>query len=249
MENRIPMLRRHTIEAMIMHWFNTICWIILLSTGVGLVDNPVLQPFCMWWVRAMHAIFGGGAALLEFHIAVGGIWSVGLLIYGVVRFKHITFPFVKEMLTFSPRTDIEWLIKKPISMTVGTKMMQRFGLKAVIPDQGFYNIGQKMFGITVLFGGTVIAVTGWIMTYSQQGLTSQSPVQWAILIHFFSVGLVFAGLLIHIYMAAIAKGEAPAFLSMVTGKVPADYAVSHYKRWFDKIQAAGSAQDAKKGKP
>ena len=132
----------------------------------------------------MHAIFGGGAALLEFHIAVGAVWSAGFLIYGFVRFKRITLPFIKEMLTFSPGTDIEWLLKKILSMTLGTRMMQRFGLKPVIPDQGFYNVGQKMFGITALFGGVVIAVTGWIMTYSQQDLTSQGTVQWAILIHF-----------------------------------------------------------------
>ena len=88
MENRNPMLRRHTIDAMFMHWFNTICWVLLLATGVGLIDNSVLQPLCMWWVRIMHAIFGGGAALLEFHIVVGTIWSLGFLIYGIVRFKQ-----------------------------------------------------------------------------------------------------------------------------------------------------------------
>ena len=67
MENKNTMLRRHTIDAMLMHWFNTICWIILLSTGIGLINNPVLQPFGMWWVRIMHALFGGGAELLQFH--------------------------------------------------------------------------------------------------------------------------------------------------------------------------------------
>jgi formate dehydrogenase subunit gamma len=237
MENKNRMLQRHTIDAMLMHWFNTICWILLLATGVGLIDNPVLQPLCMWWVKGMHAIFGGGAELLEFHITVGAIWSVGFLVYGIIRFKRITLPFIKEMLTFSPMTDIEWLIKKPLSMTIGSKMMQRFGLKPNIPDQGFYNVGQKMFGIPALFGGAVIAVTGWVMTYSKQDFTTQGTVQWMILIHFLTVGLVFAGLLVHIYMAAIAKGETPAFLSMFTGKVPADYAASHHKVWFDEYQA------------
>jgi len=243
MENRNPMLRRHTIDAMFMHWFNTICWVLLLATGVGLIDNPVLQPLCMWWVKIMHAIFGGGAALLEFHIVVGTIWSVGFLVYGIVRFKPITWPFIKEMLTFSPKNDIEWLIKKPLSMTVGTKVMQRFGLKPVIPDQGFYNVGQKMFGIPALFGGAVIAISGWIMMFSRQDLTSQNTVQWMILIHFLTAGLVFAGLLVHIYMAAIAKGETPAFISMFTGNVPADYAASHHKLWFDDYQRNTGEQD------
>ena len=128
-------------------------------------------------------------------------------------------------------------------MTIGSKMMQRFGLKPIIPDQGFYNVGQKMFGIPALFGGAVIAVTGWIMTYSKQDLTTQGTVQWMILIHFLTVGLVFAGLLVHIYMAAIAKGESPAFFSMFTGTVPADYAVSHHKLWFDEYQADTRGQN------
>lgn len=111
--------------------------------------------------------------------------------------------------------------------------MRRLGLTSSLPDQGFYNPGQKIFGISALLGSVVIAATGWIMTTSQQGLSGQNTVQWAILIHFFSVGIVFAGLLIHIYMAAFAKGQAPIFFSMFTGKVPADYALLHHKRWYD----------------
>lgn len=252
MEKGAQMLRRHTIDAMIMHWFNTVCWIFLLVTGVGLIDNPVLQPLGMWWVTAMQYIFSGPVLLLEAHIAVGVVWSLVFLIYGVVRFKRITLPFVKEMLTFSPRNDMEWLIKKPLSMTIGPKMMRRMGLRPNIPDQGFYNVGQKMFGIPALFGGVIIAVTGWIMMFSQQDLFGQATVQWAILIHFLTVGLVFAGLLIHIYMAAIAPGETPAFKSMFTGFVPADYAVSHHKDWYDDVhsvmQTTASSGDAKETK-
>ena len=241
--DKAMMFRRHTMDAMLMHWFNTICWLLLLASGVGLVDNPVLQPFCMKWVQITHAIFGNGAALLEFHITVGVVWSLGFLMYGLARLKQITLPFIKEVLTFSPRTDVEWLSKKILSLTVGTRVMQRLGLKMSLPDQGFYNVGQKIFGITALLGGIVIAVTGWIMTYTQQDLVGQGVVQWAILIHFFTAGIVFAGLLAHIYMAVIAKGQMPVFLSMITGKVPADYALFHHKRWVDKIQAATRKQD------
>lgn len=246
-ENSRLMLRRHTIDAMFMHWFNAICWAILLSTGVGLVDNPVLQPLGMWWVRAMQALFGGGAALLEFHISVGAFWSMGFLVYGIVRFKCITLPFVKELLTFSPRTDIEWLVKKSLRMTIGIKMMRRFGLSPTIPEQGFYNAGQKVFGIPAFLGGIIIAVTGWIMALSPQDLTRPSTIQWAILIHFLTVGIVFAGLLVHIYMAAIAKGEAPVFISMFTGFVPADYAASHHKHWFDSLKNTHKVSTLKKG--
>ena len=120
-------------------------------------------------------------------------------------------------------------------MTVGPKIMGRLGMTPEIPDQGFYNVGQKLFAIPALFGGVIIAVTGWIMTFSKQDLTSMDSVQWSILIHFVTVGLVFAGLLIHIYMAAIARGELPALISMFTGKVPSDYAEHHHRFWFGKV--------------
>ena len=76
---------------------------------------------------------------------------------------------------------------------------------------------------------------GAIMAFAKQDLTGVNAVQWSILIHFITVGLVFAGLLIHIYMAAIAKGELPALISMFTGKVPADYAKHHHRFWFEEV--------------
>ena len=231
-------IRRHSSGAIIMHWFNTVCWLILLATGLGLIDNPLLQPLGMWWVRWMHGLFGGGAMLLQIHIICGAVWSIGFLLYGTVFLKSVTLPFIREMLTFSPRQDLNWLIRKPLHMTIGPKMMSRLGIKPSIPDQGFYNVGQKLFGIPALFGGAVIAVTGWIMTFSQQDWMRISWVQWSILIHFLTAGLVFAGLLIHIYMAAIAKGETPALLSMFTGRVPAAYARSHHRLWFEEIRKA-----------
>ena len=244
-ENRMnsQMIRRHSVHAMIMHWFNTVCWGFLLATGLGLVDNPVLQPLGMWWVRLMHSVFGSGAQLLQVHIVCGAIWSIGFFLYGILFFKSATLVFLKEILTFSLKRDLLWLIRKPLTMTVGPKIMRRLSITPDIPDQGFYNVGQKLFAIPALFGGMIIAVTGWIMTFSKQDLTGLSTVQWSILIHFITVGLVFAGLLIHIYMAAIAKGELPALISMFTGKVPADYAEHHHRFWFGKVTSQEPESD------
>ena len=229
-------IRRHPLNAIIMHWFNTLSWLVLLATGVGLIDNPALQPLGMWWVRWMHQLFGGGAQLLRLHIVFGVIWSSVFLIYGIFFIRSVTIPFVREMFTFSLKSDFLWLIRKPLSMTIGPKMMKRLGMNAAIPDQGFYNVGQKLFGIPALFGGAIIALSGWMIMFSKSDWMDATWVQWSILIHFLTVGLVFAGLLIHIYMAAIAKGETPALISMFTGKVPHAYAKSHHKLWFEKMQ-------------
>jgi len=49
------------------------------------------------------------------------------------------------------------------------------------------------------------------------------------------VGLVFAGLLVHIYMAAISPEEKPGFRSMFTGVVPEDYARHHHALWVETL--------------
>jgi len=67
-------------------------------------------------------------------------------------------------------------------------------------------------------------------------MMDSDTVQWSILIHFLVVGVVFAGLLIHIYMASISAGELPALISIFTGTVPGEYAEHHHKLWSDEIK-------------
>lgn len=247
------MIKRHTKISIFIHWFNAVCWIFLLATGLGLIKNPQLQPLGMWWSDLMWGIFGSGEALLTAHVLCGIMWAGVFILYGIIGIKSGLIPFVREIFTFSPLTDLLWLIKKGITMTLGSGVLQRIGTvlekkgfskeisEPKIPDQGFYNVGQKLFAIPALLGGIVIGLTGILMFISRIWLTpEQTPwVQWAILIHFIVVGLVFAGLLIHIYMASIAAGERPAFFSMFTGKVPEDYAKHHHRLWFDEVKKQG----------
>jgi formate dehydrogenase subunit gamma len=118
---------------------------------------------------------------------------------------------------------------------MGYKALEKLGFEPKIPDQGFYNVGQKLFAIPAVFGGVVIAVTGMIMLYSKYFVIGTTIVQWSILIHFIVVGIVFAGLLVHIYMASIAAGELPALISMFTGTVPESYAKHHHRLWYEEI--------------
>ncbi len=110
------------------------------------------------------------------------------------------------------------------------------GLGRDIPPQGFYNMGQKSFAQAALLGGLVIAATGVIMILSQVTFGEEETmlVSWAIMLHYLFVGLVFAGLIIHVYMAAIAREERPGFWSMFTGSVPEDYARHHHALWYEK---------------
>lgn len=232
-------IERHTKPAILLHWFNAVCWFFLLATGIGLIDNPELQPVSMTWVKWMHGLFGGGDRLLWVHSICGITWASVCSILGLIFFRSTTFPFIKEIFSFSFKDDLLWLVKKGIQMILGWKVLERLGFEAKLPDQGFYNAGQKLFAIPAVLGGALIFVTGLLMFVSKMISGYFVWVQWSILIHFLTVGLVFAGLLIHIFMAAIARGEFPAFVSMLTGTVPAHYAEHHHKLWYQTLKNQG----------
>ena len=52
------MIRRHSLSAVCMHWFNAFCWIALLFTGFALLSNPAMQPVGMWWADLWTGVFG-----------------------------------------------------------------------------------------------------------------------------------------------------------------------------------------------
>ncbi|MBW2369360.1 MAG: cytochrome b/b6 domain-containing protein [Deltaproteobacteria bacterium] len=233
------LIKRHTKTAMFMHWFNAVCWLFLLATGMGLIQNENLMLAGGIWPRWMRAIFGGGDGLLLAHEIVGLVWAGVFFLYGILCAKREVIPFIREIFAISPGRDLSWLLKKGTRMTLGRRTLTRFGINPTLPDQGFYNVGQKLFAVPSLFGGIIIGITGLIMFFSDKFITNTTWVQWAIWIHFVTVGLVFAGLFIHVYMASIAAGERPAFKSMFTGTVPDTYAKGHHRLWYDQINQEG----------
>jgi formate dehydrogenase subunit gamma len=171
------------------------------------------------------------------------------IIYAIIGIKQVV-AFMKEIFTFSPVEDLMWVIKKGIQMTMGSRVLRKLGktledrgvqpewAAPKIPDQGFYNVGQKLFAIPAVLGGILLGITGIVLMLSNVYFTNTEIVRWAILIHFVTSGLVFAGLLIHIFMASIAAGERPAFISMFTGTVPEEYAKHHHKLWYEGAKSA-----------
>jgi formate dehydrogenase subunit gamma len=230
------MLKRHSKITIFMHWFNAFCWFFLLVTGLGLIKNEDLQLMGGWWSNLMYSIFGSGETLLLVHEILGLTWLVVFIVYMIFGSRKYVIPFLNQVFTYSPSTDLKWLIKKNIQMTLGNKGLKRLGFTPDIPDQGFYNVGQKLFAVASVLGGIVIAATGLIMLFSNILLQNTAIVQWAIVIHFVAVGVVTGGLLVHIYMAAISPDERPAFFSMFTGTVPKDYAEHHHKLWYEEIK-------------
>nr|WP_287411993.1 cytochrome b/b6 domain-containing protein [Pseudodesulfovibrio sp.] len=234
------MFKRHDKTDIFIHWFNAACWLLLLLTGVGLIQHPAIDPFGSGYPEAMRAMVGGGANLLVIHEIIGLLWLAGFVFYLLVNFKGARF-FLAEVFAVSPARDMAWMIKKMVLMTLGPKALKVMGMDPELPDQGYYNMGQKAFAQASVVGGIVIAVTGVIMFMSDRtfGAESTGMIGWAVTLHFIAVGLVFAGLLVHIYMAAISPEERPGFKSMFTGLVPGNYAKHHHRLWWEKVKTEG----------
>ena len=230
--------RRHDRSDIFIHWFNAACWLLLLVTGVGLIQNPAIDPFGSGYPQALRGLVGGGGNLLAIHEGIGLLWIAGFVLYLLVNFKGARF-FLAEIFAVSPARDMAWMLKKMVLMTLGPKALKLVGMDPSLPDQGYYNMGQKAFAQASVVGGIVIAATGIVMYLSDRtfGAEAVGWVSWAVTLHFVAVGLVFAGLLVHIYMAAISPDERPGFKSMFTGHVPDGYAKHHHRLWWNKISA------------
>lgn len=230
------MMKRHSRVTIFMHWFNAFCWFFLLATGFGLIDNKDLQPFGGWWTELMHSIFGAPETILLLHELCGLIWAGVFIVYTIFYGRQHVLPFLKEITTYALNNDLLWLAKKNIQMMIGSKWLPKFGFTKKIPDQGCYNVGQKLFAVASVIGGITIAITGVIMVLSDIYLQNTNIVQWSMLIHFIAVIAVVSGLLIHIYMAGISPDERPALISMFTSTVTEKYAKHHHKLWYDEMK-------------
>ncbi|HTP09055.1 MAG TPA: cytochrome b/b6 domain-containing protein, partial [Anaerolineae bacterium] len=154
----------------------------------------------------------------------GMIWLFVITYNVLLGFRRYFVPFARKRMLLTP-DDLIWFRE------YGKKLL---GRKYHLPSQDAYNGGQKAFGYVVFLGTITIMITGLIMTFSYLiPVELRWIVQWARPIHFGAVGLIVAGLMVHVYMAAFFPEEKSAFFSMFNGDVDALYARLHHRKWYE----------------
>jgi formate dehydrogenase gamma subunit len=131
------------------------------------------------------------------------------------------------------RDDVRWLMVRALGVLGRSN--------EPLPPQGVYNAGQKLFAMMVYSMIPLVMFTGLVMTFQLFGPTA---VGWAVVLHFAAVGVVVAGLLIHVYMGAVFPEERPAFFSMITGRVDEWYAYHHHHKWWRELEDRRTARAA-----
>lgn len=224
-EMREKRLKKHDSAGVLLHWFNAACWLFLVATGLATISNPAYALVPIEWTRLMRAVFGGTSGVIFWHVAVGLLWASVLGVHILAGWKSLTLPFLKNNFLLD-RDDVMWLI---------IRARRIFGQDIKLPPQGPFNAGQKMFGIMVTGGSIVILLSGLALAFRSY-MPGTAWVAWALPVHLFAVGVVCAGLCVHIYMGGVFPEEKQAFFSIFTGEVNELYAYSHHRKWYDEIK-------------
>lgn len=210
---------RHTLPVRLFHWSLVLGFLPAGFTGVMLFLRPFLQGYVpgLFSAEIMHL-------MMQIHIVGAWILSIGCLLFFIFQPKRIA-AFFHEIFDWTKR-DIDWM-----KVSGGYPQKILFGKEIPVPPMGKINSGQKMMGVMVFFGGTIIILSGWVL-YLALPLVPKEIAWYADKIHLV-VGL---GLL-----ACVVGGHIPLgmynwkeFVCMFTnGKMKVNDCTHHHPLWVE----------------
>jgi formate dehydrogenase subunit gamma len=204
-------VERYTKGERTLHWVTAVTWAVLFITGLFL------------FVPVFGGAARGGVSTLLHHIAaiVVVAWAVWYFIrYPKASLKGIMFAFKWGM------ADFNWLKAAPAYYF--------FGKEEKMPPQEHMNTGQKLWWLIVLGAGALMVLTGALMMFFK-GFIPSGAFMWAATFHALGMVALFTMALVHVYLSVFHPKMRGIFWSMVNGTVPAWYAASHHKKWYDEL--------------
>ncbi len=106
------------------------------------------------------------------------------------------------------------------------------GWRSRFPTREF-NAGEKINSILQILGWPVMVITGWMLVFKTD--LRQAVAQWTLAIHSITALLLGCAVIGHIYLATLHPHFRPGASGMTTGWVPAWWARSHYRKWYDSL--------------
>ena len=238
MSNAVPdrrMVFSRPKKVIRLHWFNAVVWLLLTVSGLGIIRGDVaLMPEA--YANAVQGLVGGQFNLITGHSLLGLLWVGVFTLFTLFNWKEVVFPFLKKILSVTPRA----VLADATQMVVDIGGL--FGLfKSVrLPPAGRYNGAQRLLGTLILLSSVVIALSGTIMFV----LFLFTPVfvdaalfQWSLVAHGLFVGLVYIGLVAHIYYSVVEEPE--VLESMKSGYLEEDYIRNHSPGWYEELRQQG----------
>jgi formate dehydrogenase subunit gamma len=189
------------------HYLLIVSFLPLAATGLMLHFKPFAES-------AMNLV-------MQIHIVAGVLLSLDAAAFFLIGFNRVVL-FIKRIFTISA-DDLKWF-----SVLGGYPQKFLLKKKVPVPPMGKYNSGQKLFGVCVLIGGTILIGTGWILW----GFPHNFPRQTVAL--FGHLHAIFGWLLtlflpVHLFLGIYMFDDFKAML--LHGKIPYDEAKEASPLW------------------
>lgn len=207
------------------HAVNAISFFALYITAL-----PMYTEFFDW----LYPVLGGPANARLLHRIFAVTFCTPTIIFLIFDRKGF-FRWMKELVTWKKR-DLQFFTEF---------VKELFGFKFKHVRQTFFNAGEKINSILQIVCAILIIGSGFTMWFPQ--LFPRALVQWGYFFHNVGFGLAIAVIVGHVYLSVVHKNSRPGYSGVVTGKVPAWWAKSHYSEWYDDEVKKGNFPDIDKG--
>lgn len=198
------------------HWMTASCFIILAISGLNIT-------------------FGRSLLMPLIGLEAFATWSQ----WGKYAHNYLSFPFTIGVVViflmwiggnFPNKVDVDWI--KRGGGLIGNDH----------PPANRFNAGQKFMYWVVVLGGSVVAVTGYILMFPFYS-SGIEGMQVASVVHAIVAVLFVAAMIAHIYIGTI--GMEGAFEAMGSGTVDVNWAKEHHSLWLEQQKAREAASDAR----
>lgn len=198
---------RYNHKERVCHWVNGVSYLFCMLTGLAFYS-----PYLYWL-----SVVGGGPASSRFlHPWVGVFFFVAML------WMHALW---KLQMLAAPE-DKAW--KDGIKNYIENR-------DELVPPQGRFNAGQKLFYWVMYYAAIVLLITGVIMWFPE---LIAGKAHWLLTIiipiHSAAALITIGAFIIHVYMGILLVPG--GFKGILYGRVSEEWAAHHHRLWYEKLK-------------
>jgi formate dehydrogenase subunit gamma len=204
------MILKHPLRVRIFHYLLIISFLPLAVTGLVLY----FKPFTENTINLM----------MQIHIIAGVLLTLDAVAFFLIGFDRVVL-FIKRVFTISVN-DFKWF-----AVLGGYPQKILFKKKVSVPPMGKYNSGQKLFGVCVVIGGTILIGTGLVLWAFPHNFPRQTVALFGSL-HTIFGWLLTTFLLVHLFLGIYMFDDFKAML--LNGKISYEEAREASPLWVEK---------------
>jgi len=217
-----------------LHWFNAICWFLLTPSGLGIIRGDELRLIPAGWSEFLQNLVGGNANLVLIHSVLGIVWTAVIVLFTLIYLNSVVLPFLKKVLSITPKNiwdDVIYMAKAIVGLFAPKQPEQE------LPPSDRYNGAQRLLGTMIIACSIAIAVTGLAMFFGPNFGIPPEIFRWSLVLHALCVGVVWIGLVAHIYFGVIEEPE--VMEGMKSGYLETDFIKHHKTKWYEELKRQG----------